>query len=192
MPIVLTNRHERLELDLPMQPTDIQELWPAVKAEVLGIAKVLPPLCQQLDVLIGSAQADEHTTIYFHRVTYVEQQELTHLATERGELNYAALWMETCKRAVDGWTLLYDADLRSVTVPTAATEQEQRAKIAAIVEGFPATARQLIAVEALKDTPNFLLARLKEQSRANSASPLGVLGASLPATSAEQAAPLMG
>ena len=86
--------------------------------------------------------------------------------------------METCKRAVDGWDNLYDADLRLVTVPTASSEKEQRDKIAAIIEGFPLSARQMIASEALQDTPSFLLANWRAQWSASSASPADAPGMS--------------
>lgn len=185
MPLILTNRHERLILKFPAQPTEIQNLWPAVKAEVLSERTTLSPMLKRLEDLIGTVQPDEHTTIYFHRLTFSEQQEVNATATERGQLNFADLWMETCKRAVDGWDNLYDADLRLVPVPTAATEQEQRAKIAAIVEALPSNARQTIANEALKDTPDFLLQRWSEHYLASSASPIGAPGTSSPVSIAD-------
>lgn len=178
MPLILHNKHERLQLTFPTQPTDIQQAWQEAKAVLLTQQDPLSEVWQRLDACIGTVLPDDHTTVYYHRLTYPEQKEVQHLSTTRGEVSMAEVWMETCKRAVDGWDNLYDADLRLVTVPTASSEKEQRDKIAAIIEGFPLSARQMIASEALQDTPSFLLANWRAQWSASSASPADAPGMS--------------
>jgi hypothetical protein len=180
MPLITTNRQERLALKFDTQPTLTQLLWPQVKAELREKLGELSPLLQQLDASIGMVLPNEHTTIYYHRLTYAEQKEVNALSTERGQMSLAELWVETCKRCVDGWEHLYDFMHKVIPVPKEATEGEQRQKIAALVETFPSGARQTIAGEALSDTPGELLSAWRAQWSGVSASSTGTPGASSP------------
>lgn len=203
MPLILNNKHERLQVTLPAQPTEIQQTWQEAKAawsafregmeslrehmsaELLAQHGTLSEVLERLDSDIGTVLPDDHTTIYYHRLTYQEQKEVQHLSTPRGEVSMSDVWMETCKRAVDGWDNLYDADLRLVPVPAAVSEKEQRGKITAIVEGFPLNARQTIAGEALQDNPSFLLNNWRAQWKGNSSLRVDARNGSSPATTVD-------
>lgn len=190
MPIFLTNKHERLRLTFPPQPSLLQQTWQRVKAELLTL-NAFSSDCQIIDTLVENPLFEDHTIIYYHRLTYAEQREVSDAATERGQLNALVLWMETCKRAIDGWETLYDADLHPVPMPTVTSENERRAGLAAIIEHFPAGVRQAIATQALADTPDFLFSNWHAQLAESSSLPIGRLVSNLPVAIAGSSMPTM-
>lgn len=100
----------------------------------------------------------EGATIFFHRLTYQERQEVNALTMQRGLQDMQSMWTETAKLAVDGWDeQVLDADGQPLPVPQSGAEQ--RAQIGAIVEHFPMELAQRIFIEAMTGAPESLKKR---------------------------------
>ena len=143
--------------------------------------------------------------VYYHRLTYSERAEVIALAQKRGEIDMTFVWLETAKRATDGWgEQVVDADLQPIPVPRGFTRssqpplvigeesssglsqsEDQRQQIAAIVSYFPPNLIEQIGMRALEDTPDFLLRAWQQQYPVSSVSPIDVPNTNLPVAIAE-------
>lgn len=93
-------------------------------------------------------------TIYYHRILYTRQSELRYLCTERGEVDEVKLKLLAAQEAVDGWDeQVLGADDLPLPMPTGATPEEWRERIAMVVATFPTELIVEMAILSFADTP---------------------------------------
>lgn len=99
----------------------------------------------------------EGITVYYHRLTYLEQTRLTEKHRNMGQFDAVLFLQEAAQLAVDGWSEhLYGADMQIIPVPSHGDPDEKRAAIAAIVEHFPPSLIRQLGESATEETPDFL------------------------------------
>ena len=121
----------------------------------------------------------EGATIYYHRLTYQERQQVNASTTQRGLQDFQSLWTETAKLAVDGWDeQVFDADGQPLPVPRSG--DQQRAAIGVVVESFPMGLVQQLFIEAMSGAPDALKKRWPGLFPAALPSPIDALDENLP------------
>jgi hypothetical protein len=125
----------------------------------------------------------EGATLYYHRLGHDARSRVAHESTERGMQNLQDYWLLTCQEAIDAWENIYDADMQAVPVPPSG--EDQRSRIADLVQHFPLEALQRLAEQALADAPEAIKKRWNARYPDVSALPISGPGESLPVAIAD-------
>ena len=132
-----------------------------------------------------NAHSYEGATIFWRPLLYAEQIEIRHTATVRGETNDDLMHLLAAQAAIEGWDdQCLSPDNQPWPVPGGADE-ERRAAIARIVEGFPGTLILQISVLARADDPETARKNLPFLFPANLSLPSTPPDGNLPAGIAE-------